>query len=503
MRAKHSGAAPHAPVQPVRQAQWGHGGDPPSAAPGGAARCGRCPSLVVARRSPSRVGMVVARRPRLRRARASSSASRAAGREATTAAMHARAHRRARRARAASASFARRYRQAADTATVVSVRTGRPARPRDGVVDVPVTVAHARVRHDPRRDAACRSHRGRRRRASRGRSDLTFPGLRDGEKLQRSTTAPRRAPTCSRATARRWPRARTRTSSLASASAIAGALGPIPDGARERAARAPACPPDAQVGIDRARARLRRPAPRARPAACCAPAAATSAPASPKPAPDVRTSIAPSVQTRRGRRAGRPPRRHRGHPAADRRDPRARRASRSRGLQPPGSTFKIVTLARGPGGEGRGPELELSGPDVRDARRRRAAERQRRVLRRHRSTNSFAALLQLRLRAARREGGRRQARRDGRELRLQPPHRHRRRGDEHDPGREGDRRRPRARLDGDRPGPRAGDRAADGLDRGDDRPARPPPAPVARGEPGRSALRPRHAPVDREPGRAR
>ena len=38
------------------------------------------------------------------------------------------------------ASFARRYRQAADTATVVSVRTGRPARPRDGMVDVPVTV---------------------------------------------------------------------------------------------------------------------------------------------------------------------------------------------------------------------------------------------------------------------------------------------------------------------------------------------------------------------------
>ena len=38
------------------------------------------------------------------------------------------------------ASFARRYRQAADTATVVSVRTGPPARPRDGVVAVPVTV---------------------------------------------------------------------------------------------------------------------------------------------------------------------------------------------------------------------------------------------------------------------------------------------------------------------------------------------------------------------------
>ena len=99
----------------------------------------------------------------------------------------------------------------------------------------------------------------------------------------------------------------------------------------------------------------------------------------------------------------------------------------------------------------------LPGPDRGDARGRRAAERQRRVVRRH-AGRVLRRLLQLGLRAA----GRRARRASGsstiaERFGFNTPAGDPRRGDVSSiPPAERDRRRPRGRLDRDRPGPRAG-----------------------------------------------
>jgi penicillin-binding protein A len=143
-------------------------------------------------------------------------------------------------------SFARRYRSAAATATLESLRTGPPARPRDGTVSVPVT-ARTRVFGTIRGtlEVPVRIEDDRPRIAWAQR--LTFPGLRDGEKLTRRTNLPRRADILAR-DGTPLAQGERRTSSFPAASAIAGALGPIP---KDRAAelRAEGVPDDAQVGI--------------------------------------------------------------------------------------------------------------------------------------------------------------------------------------------------------------------------------------------------------------
>ena len=145
------------------------------------------------------------------------------------------------------------------------------------------------------------------------------------------------------------------------------------------------------------------------------------------------------------------------------------------GLQPPGSTFKILTATGALEAKLTSPshsypvstKATLEGVDLDNANGESCggtfvesfAE----------SCNSVFAPLGAQARRA--PPGRRR-----RALRLQPRPRRPGRGDEHDPRGRGDRRRPRGRLVGDRAGARPGDRARDG-DRGrDDRPPRPAPA---------------------------
>ena len=120
--------------------------------------------------------------------------------------------------------------------------------------------------------------------------------------------------------------------------------------------------------------------------------------------------------------------------------------------QPPGSVFKIVTLAGALEAGVAKPLEQVPGPDRRGARGRRARERQRRVLRRH------AARQRSRTRATRSSprwapsSAPSELVGDGRALRLQRRPGAGRRDALHDPGGRRDRRRPRGRLDRDRPG---------------------------------------------------
>ena len=177
---------------------------------------------------------------------------------------------------------------------------------------------------------------------------------------------------------------------------------------------------------------------------------------------------APPVRTARWRSAcsARPSRRSRAASAGWSRSTRAAarsspsRASGSPGLQPPGSTFKIITLTGAL-------EARLTGPGSRYPVQTEAVlegvalERQRQVLRRL-AAAVLRRVVQLGDAPLKRPPGRAPPGRRGRALRLQQPARHRRRGDEHDPQHRRHRRRARSRLVGHRAGTRPGHRAADG-----------------------------------------
>ncbi len=238
------------------------------------------------------------------------------------------------------ASFARRYRSAAETATVVSVRAGRPTRPRDGMVDLPVTVRTrvfgtiSGVLQVPVRTGADGPRVAWAQR-------LTFPGLHDGEKLQRRTNLPARASLLAR-DGTPLAEGPARTSSLPSASAIAGALGPIP---KDRASelRAQGVPDDAQVGTTGLE-RIFDERLRGQPGGVLRAGGRDLGAGIAQRADDVRTSIAPSVQTAAvealgGRLGGIAAVK----PATG--EILALSGIAFSGLQPPGSTFKIVTLA--------------------------------------------------------------------------------------------------------------------------------------------------------------
>ena len=116
---------------------------------------------------------------------------------------------------------------------------------------------------------------------------------------------------------------------------------------------------------------------------------------------------------------------------------RAARSWRSPGIgmdsvQPPGSTFKMITLTGVLESHVATPQHRLPLRDVRDARRRQAEQRQRRGMRRHAGAR-LRRLVQLGVRAARRQARRAAPGRDGRTLRLQPRSGHRRRGRKHAP----------------------------------------------------------------------
>ena len=237
-------------------------------------------------------------------------------------------------------SFARRYREAAQTATVTAIRVGEPSRPHDGIVELPVTVRtriFGTVGATMRVPVRAGDDRPRIAWARR----LTFPGLRDGERLTRRTNLPRRADLLAR-DGTPLAQGEGRTSAFAAASAIAGSLGPIPK-ARAKELRAQGLPDDAQVGLSGLE-RVFDDRLRGHPGGVLLAGRRTLAAGIAQAAPAVRTSIAPSVQSAAvdalaGRLGGIAVVRPRTGEIL------ALSGIAFSGLQPPGSTFKIVTLA--------------------------------------------------------------------------------------------------------------------------------------------------------------
>jgi cell division protein FtsI/penicillin-binding protein 2 len=237
------------------------------------------------------------------------------------------------------AAFAQHYADAAATATVSGLKTGRPREQGDGRWHLPVilrTRAFGTIRGNVALDVVKNGDAVR----IAWTPQLVFPGLGAGERLQRTTRMPDRADLLARDGT---PLAQgvDRSSPLgATAQAIVGALGPIPADAKARDAEL-GYPDDAQVGIsglERAfderlagtpggelRAGVRLLAQRA-----------------PRKAAAVRTTIAPKVQeaavTALGGRLG-------GVVALRPKTGEILAAAGIgfSGLQPPGSTFKIIT----------------------------------------------------------------------------------------------------------------------------------------------------------------
>jgi cell division protein FtsI/penicillin-binding protein 2 len=238
------------------------------------------------------------------------------------------------RARIRRGSFTRAYQRALDTATAVSVVTGRPKHDGDayripvrvetriwgpvrGTVRVPVTDAGIDWSHD-----------------------LVFPGLRRGEKLTRDTRLPPRGTLLARDKTA-LARGEARTSPLgAIATSITGSLGPIPSD-RKAGLKALGIPSDAVVGVSGLE-RIFDVRLLGRPGGELRAGKRTIAAAVPVQAAPVRTTISTAVQTSAvqalGDRLG-------GVVAMDPRTGGVLAASGIglSGLQPPGSTFKILT----------------------------------------------------------------------------------------------------------------------------------------------------------------
>jgi peptidoglycan glycosyltransferase len=237
-------------------------------------------------------------------------------------------------------SFTTAYRAAATTATMTALRPGTAEAPQRGVVSVPMTVAtrafgdvHTTLRlpiagegDDARINWA---------------KHLTFPDVARGERLRRSMQLPRRADILAR-DGTPLAQGPERTSPLgALASSIVGELGPVPV---ERVAdlRARGFPDDARVGITGLE-RVFDDRLAGRPGGLLQAGGRIIASSLPRPAPAVRTSIDPDVQRAAVDAKGD----HVGGVAAVR--PRtgeilALSGIAFSGLQPPGSTFKIITL---------------------------------------------------------------------------------------------------------------------------------------------------------------
>jgi cell division protein FtsI/penicillin-binding protein 2 len=233
-------------------------------------------------------------------------------------------------------TFTSAYRVAAATATLRSLAAGRARSPRGGVVAVPVT---ARTRafgvvRQPLRLPVSDGH-------VRWSGELVFPGLRAGERLTSRLAVPRRAALLAR---NGTPLAEgpARSSPLGPVAAqVVGELGPAPPD--ERAARqAAGFPADTPVGISGLE-RILESRLAGVPGGTLLAGTRVLAHTSPRPARAVRTSISPGIERAAiAALAGRL-----GGAAAI--DPRtgevlALAGLAFSGLQPPGSTFKIVTV---------------------------------------------------------------------------------------------------------------------------------------------------------------
>ena len=237
--------------------------------------------------------------------------------------------------------FTERYRAAATTATATAFRHGEVGGVDDGVVSVPMTVA-TRIFGTLRAPLRLTfSGEGDDRRVTWS-PNLVFPGLADGERLERSTQLPRRADILAR-NGSVLAQGEDRSSEIADvAASILGELGPPP---AERVARLRELgyPDDARVGISGLE-RVFEERVAGKPGGELRAGQRTLARTQPRPATAVRSSIDPAVQRAadlaKGARLG--------GVAVMR--PRtgeilALSGIAFSGLQPPGSTFKIVTLA--------------------------------------------------------------------------------------------------------------------------------------------------------------
>jgi cell division protein FtsI/penicillin-binding protein 2 len=236
-------------------------------------------------------------------------------------------------------AFAAHYKNTAGTATSTAVKTGTPRDKGDGDWRLPVVIttsAFGPVRGELRLKVVTDGDAAR----IAWTPSLVFPGLAAGEKLRRSTEMPARADLLAR-DGTPLAQGPDRTSPLgATAQAIVGALGPIPEDRKARAA-ALGYPEETQVGISglertfderlsgtpggELRAGVRLLAQRA-----------------PRKGKAVRTTIAPKVQeaavTALAGRLG-------GVVAVRPKTGEILAAAGIgfSGLQPPGSTFKIIT----------------------------------------------------------------------------------------------------------------------------------------------------------------
>src|SRR5215207_1143148 len=219
--------------------------------------------------------------------------------------------------------FAARYRRAARVATLSGLSAGRPEDPLDGTVAVPV-VLRTRVFGTlsgslalpvvERGDGA----------AVDWRPYLVHPGLRRGERLSRTTTLPPRAAIEAR-DGTPLAEGEARLSELgALASAIAGRVGPAPPEREAELARR-GVPPGAPVGLTGLEREFDEQL-AGRPGGVLRAGDRVLASVSPRPGSDVRTTIDPDVQ----RAAG---------------EALALAGIAYSAPQPPGSVFKIVTLA--------------------------------------------------------------------------------------------------------------------------------------------------------------
>ncbi len=246
----------------------------------------------------------------------------------------------ARRARSLQA-FTSDHRQAAMLATAVTFAPGAVAEPSDGVVDVPMTVATRifgtvratmRLPFDGEGDEAHIAWA----------PHLAFPGMRRGERLQRTTRLPPRADILAR-DGTPLARGEDRGSPLgAVASAISGSMDVAPPQRAERLGER-GVPADAKVGVSGLE-RVFDEALTGRPGGVLRAGNRVLATSKPRPAKAVRTTIDPRVQRAAVEALGN----QFGGVAALR--PRtgeilALVGVAFSGLQPPGSTFKIVTLA--------------------------------------------------------------------------------------------------------------------------------------------------------------
>ena len=238
-------------------------------------------------------------------------------------------------------ALAEAYGDAAATATATRVRPGEARSPSDGGVPIPVTVdtrVFGAVRGTVRLPVV---EEGDEQRVAFG-EHLTFPGVPKGESLERTTRLPERA-TLLAADGTKLASGADRTSEDPElAAGIVGQMGPIPrDRAREL--RADGVPEDAQVGLGGIERALDDEL-RGRPGGELRAGGKVLARTEPQRARAVRSSIAPRVQeaasTALAGRLG-------GIAVLDPRNGRLLAAAGIglSGLQPPGSTFKIITLA--------------------------------------------------------------------------------------------------------------------------------------------------------------